>query len=384
MPFMQRLTWSGIAMHAGVVPGYPASHGCIRLPAEFASKMWGLTRIGMRVIIAPNDVTPIEIAHARLPEPHMTAVPVAAAAVPVQTAAMGTPSQTDGGPQLVDPLRLAQMRRAETLGAHAEAQKNVRPAFDTAREKSMEASRASVSLRAAERLTMTLGERLAALDSRREGGAQLTPVVAAAGDPTAQLRADLDAAQKSLSAARVMEVAASDAAFAAARAAREAEEEAARLADELKAIPSTLEPISIFVSKKEGRVFFRQGFTPLFDEPIVLTDPERPLGTHVFTAIASSDNSGKLKWLATTISAAPPERNEERPTNRRQGRQAANEPPSRLPASDAARSLDRFSFSEEARTFIAERLWVGASMIVSDYGPGLETGKGTDFVIQPR
>src|SRR5262249_39624210 len=52
MPFMQRITWSGIALHLGVVPGYPASHGCIRLPTAFAQRLWGLTRVGERVVIA--------------------------------------------------------------------------------------------------------------------------------------------------------------------------------------------------------------------------------------------------------------------------------------------------------------------------------------------
>ena len=66
MPFMQRITWSGIALHQGVVPGRPASHGCIRLPAAFASQLWGITRLGARVIIARNEVTPVEIEHARL------------------------------------------------------------------------------------------------------------------------------------------------------------------------------------------------------------------------------------------------------------------------------------------------------------------------------
>src|SRR5215475_12736301 len=58
MPFMQRITWSGIALHAGVLPGYPASHGCIRMPTAFAIKLWGWTRLGARVIIAPDDVEP--------------------------------------------------------------------------------------------------------------------------------------------------------------------------------------------------------------------------------------------------------------------------------------------------------------------------------------
>ncbi len=56
MPYMQRITWSGVAMHQGVVPGRPASHGCIRLPAAFAKRLWSLTRIGARVIIAQDDV----------------------------------------------------------------------------------------------------------------------------------------------------------------------------------------------------------------------------------------------------------------------------------------------------------------------------------------
>ncbi len=58
MPYMQRITWSGIALHAGVLPGYPASHGCIRMPTAFAVKMWNWTRMGARVIITPGLITP--------------------------------------------------------------------------------------------------------------------------------------------------------------------------------------------------------------------------------------------------------------------------------------------------------------------------------------
>src|SRR3569623_447340 len=58
MPFMQRITWSGVAMHAGVLPGYPASHGCIRMPMAFATKMWNWTRMGARVIVAPGEISP--------------------------------------------------------------------------------------------------------------------------------------------------------------------------------------------------------------------------------------------------------------------------------------------------------------------------------------
>jgi len=58
MPNMQRLTWKGIALHAGNLPGYPASHGCIRLPMKFSSLLFGATKKGMTVIITSFEVTP--------------------------------------------------------------------------------------------------------------------------------------------------------------------------------------------------------------------------------------------------------------------------------------------------------------------------------------
>ena len=73
MPNMQRITWNGIAMHAGPLPGYPASHGCIRLPSGFSARLFNKTRIGMRVIISPNDTAPVEISHPQLfsPDPEI-------------------------------------------------------------------------------------------------------------------------------------------------------------------------------------------------------------------------------------------------------------------------------------------------------------------------
>src|SRR5262249_54935555 len=66
MPYMQRITWSGIALHAGDLPGYPASHGCIRLKNDFAVQLWHLTRRGTRVIIAHDDIRPVEISNPHL------------------------------------------------------------------------------------------------------------------------------------------------------------------------------------------------------------------------------------------------------------------------------------------------------------------------------
>src|SRR4029077_14466988 len=66
MPHMQRLTWSGIALHGGLLPGYPASHGCVRLPFAFATHLFDLTKLGMRVIVARSDVAPAFIEHPAL------------------------------------------------------------------------------------------------------------------------------------------------------------------------------------------------------------------------------------------------------------------------------------------------------------------------------
>jgi hypothetical protein len=58
MPYMQRLTWGGVALHGGNLPGYPASHGCIRLPHQFARLLYGVTRLGMTVIVTNEAVVP--------------------------------------------------------------------------------------------------------------------------------------------------------------------------------------------------------------------------------------------------------------------------------------------------------------------------------------
>ena len=66
MPNMQRITWNGLALHGGPLPGYAASHGCVRMPYGFAEKLFDKTRIGMRVIISPDDAAPVDFSHPAL------------------------------------------------------------------------------------------------------------------------------------------------------------------------------------------------------------------------------------------------------------------------------------------------------------------------------
>jgi hypothetical protein len=63
MPYMERLTWGGVALHAGGLPGYPESHGCIHLPSEFARLLFDVSNNGMTVVIGAEDKTPTRVAH---------------------------------------------------------------------------------------------------------------------------------------------------------------------------------------------------------------------------------------------------------------------------------------------------------------------------------
>ena len=83
MPYMQRITWSGVAMHAGVLPGYPASHGCIRMPMSFAVKMWNWTKMGARVFVTPGEImSPVSFSHPLLATTKVAPQPVAADEAP--------------------------------------------------------------------------------------------------------------------------------------------------------------------------------------------------------------------------------------------------------------------------------------------------------------
>src|SRR5471032_3652277 len=79
MPNMQRITWNGIALHGGPLPGYAASHGCVRMPYGFAEELFDKTWIGMRVIISPNDAEPVEFSHPALFVPNRETIAAAPA-----------------------------------------------------------------------------------------------------------------------------------------------------------------------------------------------------------------------------------------------------------------------------------------------------------------
>jgi hypothetical protein len=266
MPYMQRITWSGIALHEGVVPGYPASHGCIRLKKDFAVRLWQLTRRGTRVIITADDIRPVDIANARL----FAAKPKAASG---------------------------------------------------------------------------------SLESRLANADHAIIAAAAVDSPSTP---DADGQQAT-------DVAAPGSARAA-------------------VAPRKPASISVFVSRKLGRLFVRQGFTPLFDSPITVQDPEQPLGTHVFTAMRGEDEGVALRWTVISMPEKFP-RTAHASKGRQPGNQIVETPPAPSSPDQANAALDRIEIPQDVIERIAERLTPGSSLIVSDYGISRETGHDTDFIV---
>jgi hypothetical protein len=125
MPHMQRITWSGIALHGGPLPGYPASHGCIRMPYGFAERLFDATKLGMRVIVAPSDVAPVEIAHSALfrPKPDADAVAAARAAEAAEASRKADQARLAATAASREATRaMMPVRAAENLKLKSEAQ----------------------------------------------------------------------------------------------------------------------------------------------------------------------------------------------------------------------------------------------------------------------
>ena len=129
MPYMQRITWSGVAMHAGVLPGYPASHGCIRMPMAFAVKMWNWTKMGARVIVTPGEITPANFSHPLLVTQKVVPQPVAAEE-PKVDAPLGAKSDkgADAGPAAKRRrMPVSTCERASATPRSTRARRPVRP-----------------------------------------------------------------------------------------------------------------------------------------------------------------------------------------------------------------------------------------------------------------
>ena len=386
MPYMQRITWSGVALHEGVLPGYPASHGCIRMSHDFAQKLWPITNLGARVIVTHHDLAPVEFMHPKLFAPKLKP--------PAPAVAMDGGSEGRGvAPAIV-------MAQATIPEAAIDAIEAAPPAAAT-----KPASDASDDRKAAEAAmppmqTMKPRDDVVATDAQPAQGSE----EANAADPTEPIQPIEVAAP----------MAPSDAGNAPELPQRSEPATPAQMppaaapsgSDVFKPAP-TVDPakpvtpptkaadqptkrsgqVAVFVSRKEQKIFVRQGFVPLFDMPVVIDQPDQPLGTHVFTAMEVTDNGSGMRWTLMTVpteASAPTEQRDVRKKSKEAPKETPN-PAARLkPPVTAAQALDRIQIPQEAVDRIGELLIPGSSLVVSDEGLGRETGRYTEFIVLSR
>jgi len=392
MPYMQRITWSGVTLHAGPVPGYAASHGCIRLPHQFAVKLWGLTKIGARVVVAPDEASVLSIEPAQLPVPKLMPVPAGATAVgetakseairpgnlsaqPIKVADVSA-NATSARTRLLNPMERAKLIRELAVADAAARAKAAKQAAETSTLKAAAANAATAAWRASETA-------LATTRARRNAAAKAIDQSPSAAQALAAADLKIAEAEKASQDALGLEAAQSAAAMAAAKSASEAEQASREAALSLKTAERGLEPISILISKKAGRLYIRQAWTPIYEAPVAFKDPSQSIGTHVYLAVAAQESGENLRWLSVSLAVSAQAR--PRPGAKPRGQEPYVASPTAAPVSQTAMgALDRFELPDEAKRFIEERLWIGASLIVSDEAISNETGPYTDFIVLTR
>jgi hypothetical protein len=330
MPNMQRITWNGIALHGGPLPGYAASHGCVRMPYDFAEELFDKTWIGMRVIISPNDTAPVEFSHPALFVPNVEAIAAAPA-------------------------------RAETLAREAEEAAKL---ADETKKATAIAARETVSLTASLRKLEWLKTRAdaeLAFADRKLTAAKTDQAKAQAEEQ--KQRAALKAAEAGtqLDTARANAKSQLDAAAAAKDAAKAAQTKKADTAKAASEAKLALEPVSVYISRATQKLYVRRNthkqwpdggevFDATIEVPVTIRNPDKRIGTHVFTAMARSDAG--LRWTAITIDNG----------------------------ADAKDALDRITIPEDVLVRIAPTALPRSSIIVSDEPLSRETNYRTEFV----
>ena len=150
-------------------------------------------------------------------------------------------------------------------------------------------------------------------------------------------------------------------------------------------------PMSVFISRKEGKLYVRKGFDPIYQTPVTIAERERPIGTHVFTAMDFKDGE-PVRWTVVTVPnditpKKPASKVAPKPATKaaiKAGAKTAPEPAPLVQAVTPAEALDRITIPRKALRRISQLMAPGASLIISDNGLGPETGLGTDFIVLTR
>ena len=384
MPFMQRISWSGIALHAGPLPGYPASHGCIRMPYEFAQRLFDMTKIGMRVIVARNDVRPVEIEHPVLFKPKLVRADLAlkaliahwdAAREEAQAAAPDAAPPEADGPSPASPAKplvtLKSLAAAKLAAADAVA-RNADAARLTAAKLALDAVR---PVRAAEATKYRAEAQLRAAESALKT-ASSPPVILAAEEEKAEALARLADAEAQLAAAKGEAPLKADAAARARDEARAAAAEKVSAVEASRVAARMMSPVSIFISRKTQRLYVRQSFQPVLESPITIHEADHPIGTHIYTVLDYAHDGADLRWSAISMDG--------RQLGPNGKSRRGDRPNAELMSPDvgpARAALDRIEIPQDIVDRISEIISPGSSLIISDEGMSTETREDTDFVI---
>ena len=441
MPYMQRITWSGVAMHAGVLPGYPASHGCIRMPMDFAVKMWGWTRMGARVVVTPGEISPVEFSHPLLATKRVVPQPVAAVVGPADSASAASLNPLDSDeaikPTIGQRLELrssighddgakpAQTRTADARGAMSEVSAPVTmsdatlssDAAQTAPKTSSESlpreetaagpggtavATDDVAVRAGEASRGAKPDASDKTESKPDAMRVPTEAIsgtvgaeAAAGENVQADETKVDAKADTSTAVEKPDAAAVTTNIS--PSVPDVTKDQGRLPDTDKpaaekpipalALSTRAGQIAVFISRKDSRLYVRQNFKPLFDVPVTIAASDRPLGTHVFTAQVDKEDANLLHWSVVSLPAPAryAARDEDEPRSRKRKAVVAAEPKAGPLPDSPAEALDRLTLPADVMARIYEVFSTGASIIVSDQGIRAgETGEGTDFIVSLR
>jgi lipoprotein-anchoring transpeptidase ErfK/SrfK len=345
MPHMQRLTWSGIALHGGPLPGYAASHGCIRMPYDFAERLFDATKLGMRVIVAPGNVALVAIVHPVLFEPKPG---------PEAAAASAATAEADEAANKADRARLAAVTasREAALG------------MVSVRKVEILKLKAEANLAAAERATASAASPEAkqqAEDAKAKVSAQIGEFETQLASAKAELQPKLDAVK----AAREAAVAAETARVVATDVARKAARD--------------LEPVSVLISRKTQRLYIRQAFQPILEIPVTIQDPDRLIGTHIFTAMERTDTN--IRWSVVSLVSGHSGSSADEPDTIARKSRDSDVRAMAIDTSGAKAALDRVAIPQDTVDRIAAMVSPRSSLIISDEAPSSETGNGTEFVV---
>ena len=326
MPWMQRLTWSGIALHeSNSVPRYPASHGCVRMPAAFAKELYKMTDLSVPVIISNAAVVPEPIDHPALFRPNAPEPALLLSDVQLRPAI----GSSDG-----EPVQLAMNTVSASL---------IPPV--TAAPENVEPIRILITRRA---------QREAIIDIQT----YLNQLGFNAGNPDGLLGPSTVQAINAFKALRPAQF----------------------KGDRTLTSDTLLREVYAAVGKGEppnGVLMIRQDFKPLFEAPVIIDNPQLALGTHFFTLHKVDQENGTADWLGLTLDNNLPSQ-----TMKRLG--IKTQEGSIIMGSPISNALSRIQIPDETRKRVDALLAAGSTMTISDTGIGPETGAGTDFITVTR